>query len=129
MINPEHNLHSNVYMGLVTSGSLSDSSIPHSFSNESTKTWLICTVLMSSNTRTCVCTSASLNSMNQWLEKRPAFCRVRVLLLLSHTTRRLGRRRTSCKNQTHTFLQQHLKIIKTTMVFLTHIGRISASKN
>lgn len=44
---------------------------------------------------TWVCTSVSLNSMNQWLENRPAFCRVRDLLLLSHTTRRCGRRRTS----------------------------------
>lgn len=50
---------------------------------------------------TCVCTSASLNSMNQWLEKRPAFCRVRDLLLLSQTTRRCGRRRTSCWTNTH----------------------------
>lgn len=33
--------------------------------------------------------------MNQWFENRPAFCRVRDLLLLSQTTRRLGRRRLS----------------------------------
>lgn len=45
---------------------------------------------------TCVWTSASLNRMNQWLENRPAFCRVKdLLLLLSQTTRRCGRRRLS----------------------------------
>lgn len=49
---------------------------------------------------TCECTSVSLNSINQWLEKRPAFCRVRHRLLLSHTTRRCGRRRTSCITNT-----------------------------
>lgn len=47
---------------------------------------------------TCMCTSASLNRMNQWLVKRPAFCRVRDLLLLSQRTRRCGSRRTSCKD-------------------------------
>lgn len=57
---------------------------------------------------TCVCTSASLNSMNQWLEKRPAFCRVRDLLLLSHTTRRRGRRSPSWRTNTH--LKSHTKI-------------------
>lgn len=51
---------------------------------------------------TCVCTSASLNRMNQWLENRPAFCRVSDLLLLSHTTRRCGRRRASWWTNTRT---------------------------
>lgn len=46
---------------------------------------------------TCMCTRTSLNRMKQWLEKRPAFWRVRDLLLLSHTTRRWGTRRASWK--------------------------------
>lgn len=54
---------------------------------------------------TCMCTRASLNRMNQWLEKRPAFCRVSDLLLLSQTKRRCGSRRTSCKG-IHSFRER-----------------------
>lgn len=54
--------------------------------------------------RTCVCTSVSLKSMNQWFENRPAFSRVRDLLLLSQTTRRCGRRRTSYRTNTEVYL-------------------------
>lgn len=46
--------------------------------------------------------------MNQWLEKRPAFCRVRDLLLLSPTKRRRGSRRTSCKG-IHSFRERERK--------------------
>lgn len=52
--------------------------------------------------------------MNQWLEKRPAFCRVRDLLLLSHTTRRRGRRRPSWRTNTH--IKFHTKIWLTQML-------------
>lgn len=67
---------------------------------------------------TCVCSSASLNRMNQWLENRPAFCRVRDLLLLSQTTRRCGRRRTSWWTNTHVLYISSIKegkVLKTTL--------------
>lgn len=65
--------------------------------------------------------------MNQWLENRPAFCRVKDLLLLSHTTRRWGRRRLSwrMKNKyNHLYLCWHL-ITQVINLVETHHSRLS----
>lgn len=55
-----------------------------------------------SNTLTCTWTRASLKRMNQLAKNLPAFCMVKLLLLLSHNSRLDGFRRDSLK-EVHTY--------------------------